>query len=55
MNMLLDKIGEGGCFGSLFGSSLVPLCSFEYVQNFRITLIGSDFKKKHLELHFYLS
>jgi hypothetical protein len=42
------KIGKGGGFGSLFHS----FESFDYMQNFWSTLIGSNFMKKHVGLFF---
>jgi hypothetical protein len=45
MYKLLEKNGKGGGFWFLFGS-------FEYVQIFWSTLIGGNFKKKHVEFSF---
>jgi hypothetical protein len=52
MKKLLDKISKRGGFSTLFRSLLGFFESFEYVQNFWCTLIGSNVKKKHMELFF---
>ncbi len=62
MKKLLDKISKGGGLWKVLVLSSV-LCSLkvgsfesiEYVQNFWSTLIGSVFKKKHMELFSFLS
>ncbi len=52
MKKLMDKINKEGVFCSSVQFSMV---SFEYVQNFWSTLIGSNFTKKHVELFFIIT